>query len=587
MSSPSDRPTSDEIRAALARILDSRAFRASPQLTAFLRFVVEAELAGARDRIKGYTIAVEALGRSEEFDPQTDPIVRVEAARLRRALERYYAEADPAEQVVIDLPRGSYAPVFSRAGVVSTSGPAFLRRISDALHWQPSFCTVLGAIVIGILGWAIFDTFVHDRRTYLQTDAGSVNETGVLGTSARQRFVEPTLSIEPIRVIGTPNATAISAAWLQERLFDALVRFDGIQVITDVTAATTPADDMVARFRAPATDYRLAGTIDHRSAGGATLIVRLVDTRLNAVFWSRSFDLPRGSEEQSTTQSVIKTVASTLIEPYGAIHSRELARHTDATHDLFFSCTHRTYEYLWTRDPKLGPAAARGCLERAISVDPMFARGHSLLAALYLSEYRFGAAPDAERDKMVERAITAARTAVRLKPGSVRALAVLADVLLARGQFADAQAAAERAVTLNPLDPIAVYYYATALVFAGELDKGDAAVREVFAAFPDPPQRTYFVAFVASHLRGDVAKEVQHASYMSTSTFGPALLARALAAWKTGDRNGARQAIETLFESHPAWKTEPQCELKRIFPLPEMADRFTADFAAAVRFAMP
>ena len=83
-------PGPDEITAALDRIVTSAEFRNSPQLAAFLRYVVEAVLRGERDRIKGYTIGVEALGRDERFDPQADPIVRVEATRLRRTMERYY-----------------------------------------------------------------------------------------------------------------------------------------------------------------------------------------------------------------------------------------------------------------------------------------------------------------------------------------------------------------------------------------------------------------------------------------------------------------------------------------------------------------
>src|SRR5882724_13630618 len=80
------RPCADEIRAALEHMAGSEAFRGPPQLVSFLRYVVEATLRGTADRIKCYTIAVEALGRAENFDPQTDPIVRVEAMRLRRAL---------------------------------------------------------------------------------------------------------------------------------------------------------------------------------------------------------------------------------------------------------------------------------------------------------------------------------------------------------------------------------------------------------------------------------------------------------------------------------------------------------------------
>jgi hypothetical protein len=74
-------PSGTEIRAALERMVASENFRTCPQLAAFLRFVLEATLRGESAHLKGYTIAVEALGRSGDFDPQQDPIVRVEAAR--------------------------------------------------------------------------------------------------------------------------------------------------------------------------------------------------------------------------------------------------------------------------------------------------------------------------------------------------------------------------------------------------------------------------------------------------------------------------------------------------------------------------
>jgi hypothetical protein len=105
-------PSADEVRSALGRVLSSETFRGSPQLGSFLRYVVEAKLRGEAERIKGYTIAVEALGRDDTFDPQSDPIVRVEAARLRRAIGRYYEGANGQETVRIELPLGSYVPVF-------------------------------------------------------------------------------------------------------------------------------------------------------------------------------------------------------------------------------------------------------------------------------------------------------------------------------------------------------------------------------------------------------------------------------------------------------------------------------------------
>ena len=127
-----DQPTSDEISVALERILRSDIFRKSPQLASFLRFVVETTLSGHRDRIKAYTIAVEALGRPDSFDPQIDPIVRGEAARLRRALARYYAESGAADPVVITLPSGRYVPVFRAAATPSKFD--FLRRLWRAIR---------------------------------------------------------------------------------------------------------------------------------------------------------------------------------------------------------------------------------------------------------------------------------------------------------------------------------------------------------------------------------------------------------------------------------------------------------------------
>ena len=101
-----------DIRAALGQLFASQPFCKSVQLTNFLRFVVEETLAGRGGRIKAYTIATAALGRDETFDPQADPIVRVEAARLRRALRSYYANGGADDAIMVELPTGTYAPVF-------------------------------------------------------------------------------------------------------------------------------------------------------------------------------------------------------------------------------------------------------------------------------------------------------------------------------------------------------------------------------------------------------------------------------------------------------------------------------------------
>jgi hypothetical protein len=113
--------SAEGVAAALELIAASTAFAHSPSLTAFLRFVVEAALAGRGGQLKGYTIAVEALGRPADFDPDTDAIVRVDAGRIRSALTRYYQTDGAHAAVVIHLPRGHYAPTFSRGPPLSAA----------------------------------------------------------------------------------------------------------------------------------------------------------------------------------------------------------------------------------------------------------------------------------------------------------------------------------------------------------------------------------------------------------------------------------------------------------------------------------
>jgi hypothetical protein len=139
-------PNRADILASLDRVLASPGFRASPRLSSFLRFVVEETVAGRGNRIKGYTVAVVALGRSESFDPQTDPIVRVEAGRLRRALERYYAGPGSDDEIVITLPRGSYIPSFGRRTFGKGAPPPHPNgRTIPRLTWRQARPVISGA----------------------------------------------------------------------------------------------------------------------------------------------------------------------------------------------------------------------------------------------------------------------------------------------------------------------------------------------------------------------------------------------------------------------------------------------------------
>lgn len=102
------------VRAHLDRITASRMFADSERLRRFLRFTVESKLNAQDDRVKEYILGREVFDRKDDYDPRIDPIVRVEARRLRSKLEEYYSGPGREEKIRLEYPRGSYLPVFSQ-----------------------------------------------------------------------------------------------------------------------------------------------------------------------------------------------------------------------------------------------------------------------------------------------------------------------------------------------------------------------------------------------------------------------------------------------------------------------------------------
>jgi hypothetical protein len=102
----------EAVRAQLKRILASDTFVRSKGLCRFLQFAVEQKLRNQSVRLKEYLIGVTVFDRGEAFNPGADPIVRVQARRLRGKLNLYYETEGCADPVQIDLPCGGYVPVF-------------------------------------------------------------------------------------------------------------------------------------------------------------------------------------------------------------------------------------------------------------------------------------------------------------------------------------------------------------------------------------------------------------------------------------------------------------------------------------------
>ena len=205
----------ERVRAQLKRILSSLAFADAERGSRFLRFVVEAALEGRTGEIKESVIGVEVLGRSPSFDPKTDPIVRVEAGRLRSRLNTYYQNEGKTDPVLISLPKGGYVPEFSE----NQSGT----RAQIIRH--PAILLIAGA-VLGFAASALLPFYFRKTsepadvlRLSILPPRGAVIEHSAISPDGRriafsavsagklQLWVRPLDSLETTALPGTEDAT--------------------------------------------------------------------------------------------------------------------------------------------------------------------------------------------------------------------------------------------------------------------------------------------------------------------------------------------------------------------------------------------
>jgi hypothetical protein len=104
----------EAILAQLELLLIHPLFSQSKRYPALLRFVVEQTLAGNADQVKERSIGMEVFGRIPGYDANADPVVRVTAGEIRKRLAQYYYDPTHSEEIRVELPTGSYVPVFLR-----------------------------------------------------------------------------------------------------------------------------------------------------------------------------------------------------------------------------------------------------------------------------------------------------------------------------------------------------------------------------------------------------------------------------------------------------------------------------------------
>jgi len=247
-------PLDADVRAELGRVLSSELFSRSDRLTAFLRFIVERTLSGD-GVLKEQVLGVELYGKGPDFDAAVDPIVRVDARRLRDKLREYYVSA-AGDPIVISVPKGSYTPIFeARAEValpMAPQGPASPHPLPAIVAASPrwSHASIVGAVgAAGLLAMAAA-LFAYGVPWALRSSVPTMRILTV--TSFPGAESAPSLSPDGNFVAflwSGPVSTGMADLWVKAVDGDALRRLTDTPLFNETWAAWSPDGQQIAFSR--------------------------------------------------------------------------------------------------------------------------------------------------------------------------------------------------------------------------------------------------------------------------------------------------------------------------------------------------
>ncbi|HEV7260072.1 MAG TPA: hypothetical protein VGN82_19970 [Bosea sp. (in: a-proteobacteria)] len=567
------------------RVLASDAFRAAPQLSAFLGFIVERAVEGRSAELKGYTIAVEAFGRSADFDPQADPIVRVEAGRLRRALAQYYAGEGAADPLRITMPVGAYVPAFDLVGPPDTEAAGLDQPAQEepvgapqpeasdspdpvpetpherraARRW-PLVAALGLCVALPLAAW-YFGLLSPRPERAASTAAPAVAPAPSHEATARTRPLEVTVVAIAIPDLPSDPQLAEPARRFARILADAMSRFDDLVTVRAPSPGQAPL---------PGADYIFeisTQTIDGTLEGFA----RLRSARDGRIVWSGSSTRTLSSGD-GDLPDVARRLATRLAEPFGIIHADIRQNATSGP----MRCIYQAIDVRRSLKPE-DHLAARKCVQELVDQDATFYPGWVQLSFLTLAEYTSGLNP--QPGSPLERALSAALTAVRLSPSSARAQQAMMEVLFARGASEEAIRTGREALIRNPYDSDIMASLGARFIQLNRPAEGMPLLERAIELSAGRPPAYDFFALLGAHLLGARQISRGHAEFLAADSNPYAMLGRALQAAQLGKEADKAEAIAALRRSSRLFETEPQVWLMRRGFGPEVTERILSDLA--------
>ena len=443
---PTDSISGVMVRPELQKIVNSEGFQRSPQLHRFLRFIVEETLSGRGDRLKEYVIGTEVFGRPRDYDPQLDSLVRVEAHRLRAALDQFYAGEGAGDEIRIRLNKGSYVPVFLKR----PASPEAVAQPPAQRKTRPWLLVVLAILALGLAGAGVW---VY----YNRPEARSVLPKN------------PTLAILPFDDFSSEPGTEYFCFGLVDEMTTELAKSGKLRVVARTSASRfKPGDDVSTIGRQLKADVVLEGSVQ-RSADRLRVTAQLINTADNLHIWSETYERP-SSDLFAVQDEVAQAVAH-------AVQTHLLVPPEEGSHHVEYSSNPQANQFYWKGEFFRSPMGKTGWrkdlatsaefLERAVEKDPQFAKAYASLADVYANlAWERGGGPVTQ--DYVNRTRKAALRALELQNNLGEAYGALGTVQF----FYDYDAAAaersfQRALQLDPSNGRARMWYAMALTMQG------------------------------------------------------------------------------------------------------------------------
>ncbi len=570
----------EEIREQTDRILTSPQFKDSKQLSIFFSFVIKETLAGEGDGLKAYTIAVEAFGRAPDFDPQIDPFIRVLAGRMRRALKMYYFSEGKNDPVVIDIPKGSYVPVFSRRSEKSDEDSAEIEApglaASDARQSGKRLQEKTKLSIPRKLTYAaIFLIFILLSIGLFRFFATPTADTGIGHSSP------PAIIVLPFKQLNADTEYNFLTHSLPENLSNRLSLFNDLAVISYYSARSLHdnSKDIFASIRDLGVNYALTGSFLQKN-DKIRLTVQLIDMKSNQQLWSRRYERKLTvANIFNIVDEIAENIVGQIGGGYGVIF-REMTYASLAKRSTQLSvyeaiALFRAYGYSpsTTLFRKALPS-----LQKAVTVDPYNALAWAMLSNLYLDAYTLALAPI---DSAFEKGAKCIRKAVQLAPRDPYVRSIEGFFYRITGEKDKALKALDISILVNPNNGYLVGVCGWEMVLLGEFERGLALMKQGIKLNPYYPGYFHLAYFLEFFRKGEYTKALAEVDNMNLPNLFWDPMLRTVALVKLGRMEEARQAYRRIIKLRPDFPERKVFYIKNYIYPDEMVGRFISALETA------